>query len=168
MKIGVNEIRFFMKDICHALDLSKEYKNHSVHATAITILGESFQDTDVAAVSGHKSLTNLIIYKRTSNEMKSKMSAELQKAFVGHSSNSAKAPPSPPIQFLSPAPVVDNCPSTSHNGCCFSYGVHQLSTPREEPDVIDVDAIEDSIPYTETSPAFSERAVRIKLWKWTV
>jgi hypothetical protein len=155
MKIGINKMRGFMKQICHIMDLSKEYKNHSIRATAITILGESFQDTDVAAVSGHKSLTNLTIYKRTTNDKKSQMSSELHKAYLGESSSSRKPCKS------SPSPIIDDYPSSSHRECCISYGANSSASPIIKENVsfdlpmneelIDVDAIEDFIHNFDTS-----------------
>lgn len=143
MKIGINKMRGFMKQLSQSLVLSREYTNHCIRATAITILGESFQDTDVAAVSGHKSLTNLTIYKRTSNETKSLMSTKLHNAFVGQSSSSSMIPLEP---------KNDDCPSSSHSECCISYGAHSSSNMLLTKDIpfvlplttdsIDVDEIE--------------------------
>ncbi len=73
-----------MSDISSLLPLSLRYTNHSLRATAITVLGEKFQDTDVSTVSGHKSISNLVIYKTTSLEKKKEMSAHLHRAILSN------------------------------------------------------------------------------------
>jgi hypothetical protein len=76
-KIGVNTVGQMMPNISSLLGLSKRYTNHSIRATAITILGQSYQDTEIQAVSGHKSLNCLGIYKRTSTTVLENMSNTL-------------------------------------------------------------------------------------------
>jgi hypothetical protein len=76
-KIGVNTIAKMMPTISENLQLSRRYTNHSLRATAITILGRKYQDTDIQSVSGHKSLSALGMYKRTSDETLSQMSKTL-------------------------------------------------------------------------------------------
>lgn len=132
-KVGINKISNFMKDLSAAGKLSKMYTNHAVRATAISILGETFEDTDVVAVSGHKQLSSLTTYKRTSDEKKIQMSATIHGAMMGSSTTLHS--------------VVD-CPSTSysnaqahseyHNQCCISGGA---SEPFQIPD-INMDMIE--------------------------
>lgn len=74
-KIGINTISQFMKRISSQLKLSNQYTNHSLRASAITILGRnSFQDTEIACFSGHSSISALGIYKETSNSIKKDMS----------------------------------------------------------------------------------------------
>jgi hypothetical protein len=87
MKIGANRMRGFMSGISKMTNLSTIYTNHSLRATSISILGEQFEDTDVSTVSGHKSLSNLKIYKRTSVGRKCEMSSQLHRALVGNTEN---------------------------------------------------------------------------------
>jgi hypothetical protein len=94
------------------LSLSLNYTNHSVRATAITILGNSFQDTDVASFSGHRSLNALGIYKRVSNNTKKQMSDVLSSAVS--------------IKRTS-TDLSDN--NIGHKECCISYGIHSNSVP---------------------------------------
>lgn len=82
-KVGVNTIRTFMPNISTILKLSKRYTNHSVRATSITLLGEIYEDTDVQAISGHKSSSSLAIYKKVSLQKKAKMSHTLHDTFSG-------------------------------------------------------------------------------------
>jgi hypothetical protein len=86
-KVGVNKLRSFMPTISSFLRLSKRYTNHTLRATAITLLGEKFQDTDVRTVSGHKSVSSLAIYKRTSLEQRKNMSLHLHNALNSYSPN---------------------------------------------------------------------------------
>jgi hypothetical protein len=82
-KVGVNTVNTFMKQLSTHLGLSLEYTNHSVRATSITLLGQAFQDNDVATFSGHKSLAALGIYKRVSNVRKQEMSDSLNHQMYG-------------------------------------------------------------------------------------
>ena len=78
-KIGVNTMTKMMSSISRYLNLQKIYTNHCLRATAITLLGRTFQDTEIQAISGHKSLNALGIYKRTSQDILRKMSNDLHK-----------------------------------------------------------------------------------------
>lgn len=73
-KCGHNTIANFMKRISQFAILSKAYTNHCVRATSCTVLGRKFNDTDVLVVSGHKTINNLAIYKRSSEATRQKMS----------------------------------------------------------------------------------------------
>lgn len=95
MKIGVNKWKSFMPEIANILKLSKRYTNHSLRATAITILGTTFEDTDVQTVSGHKSTSCLAIYKRTSLSKKQKMSQTLQNSLYECTERTVEKAPSP-------------------------------------------------------------------------
>lgn len=57
------------------------YTNHSVRVSACTLLGElGFSDLDVQAVSKHKSVDSLGIYKRTKEARKLEMASSLAKS----------------------------------------------------------------------------------------
>ena len=77
-KCGHNTMVSMMKNISKFLNMSRIYTNHSVRATSITLLGQSFQDNDIRAVSGHKTLVALGVYKRTSGDTLATMSRALQ------------------------------------------------------------------------------------------
>jgi hypothetical protein len=89
MKIGINKYRNFMSEISAYLNLSKRYTNHALRATAITALGEQYEDTDVKSVSGHKSTASLSTYKTTSLQKKINMSQYLNKRLHTESSSSS-------------------------------------------------------------------------------
>jgi hypothetical protein len=134
MKIGINKISKFMKEISQLANLSRVYTNHSIRVTAITVLGDTFEDTDVAAVSGHKSLTNLTVYKRTTIPKKQQMSASLHNALFGPSTSSA---------------VQSNLLSSScHGNCCISYGVssdnYEKIPPTDDNHILNAEIVSDS------------------------
>jgi hypothetical protein len=82
-KVGINKLRTFMPTISALLNLSKRYTNHTLRATAITLLGEAYEDTDVQAVSGHKSTSSVSLYKRVSLKKKTQMSRTLHESICG-------------------------------------------------------------------------------------
>jgi hypothetical protein len=114
-KIGINTVVNFMKRLSELIPLSQMYTNHSVRATAITLLGRTFQDTDVACFSGHKSLNALGIYKRVSPEKKKNMSDCLSNALK----NSTIA-----TECCEKDEDKDLTHQTHHN-CCISYGAFE-------------------------------------------
>jgi hypothetical protein len=77
VKIGINTISQFMRKISEFYKLRRTYTNHCVRATAITHLGKSFQDTEILEISGHKSISCLGIYKKTSENVIQNMSDSL-------------------------------------------------------------------------------------------
>jgi hypothetical protein len=80
-KLGKNAIASFMKTISTECALSKTYTNHSLRASACTILGElGFSDIDVQAVSLHKSISSLAVYKRPQDPKKAEMARQLSNA----------------------------------------------------------------------------------------
>ncbi len=131
-KIGENEMAKMMTNISLKCGLDDRYTNHCVRATAITILGRSFQDNDICAVSGHKSLVALGIYKRTSKATLLSMSTSLHQSMYGASSTT----------ILEPVKPVDDPPALeidamepalepSHNECRLSYGAHGVPSADE-------------------------------------
>lgn len=63
-----------MERISQICGLSRTYTNHSTRVTSCTMLGENFTENEIKTVSGHKSLSCLGIYKRTSEEKREQMS----------------------------------------------------------------------------------------------
>jgi hypothetical protein len=107
-KVGINIVTQFMKRLSSHIQLTREYTNHSVRATAITLLGRVFQDTEVASFSGHKSLASLGIYKRVSEKIKTSMSNALSSA-------------------ISTTTPIDSENQHSHDQCCISYGANSTN-----------------------------------------
>jgi hypothetical protein len=113
-KVGENIISKMMKRICDLCKLSRGYTNHCVRATAITILARDYQDTDIQAISGHKSLGSLGIYKRTPKKTIEAMSSALHKSMYNPSQSASKC-------------GSESAISSSHHNCCISYGSHVSS-----------------------------------------
>ena len=76
--IGEKKLSSFMTTLRKSVGLSKVYTNHSIRATGTTILSKGmFGPAQVMAVTGHKSVQNLSVYQRVSNEEKIKMADTL-------------------------------------------------------------------------------------------
>ena len=71
-KYGHNQISKFMKRISAICQLSKIYTNHCLRVSFISITAEKFSENEIMAVSGHKSVSGLGIYKRIRDEKKKK------------------------------------------------------------------------------------------------
>jgi hypothetical protein len=77
--LGKNKLCTFMADLSTAAGLGTKYTNHSVRATGATILAEAcFSDTDIIAVTGHKTVASLSSYQKTSVKRKIEMAQHLQ------------------------------------------------------------------------------------------
>jgi hypothetical protein len=75
--VGKNTLGNFMKNISRAADLSKEYTNHSIRATAVTVLDHSnFEARHIMRVSGHKSEASIRSYSRRLSENKQREISE--------------------------------------------------------------------------------------------
>lgn len=123
-KIGVNSVSKFMKTLSALSKLSKVYTNHSPRATCITILGRTYQDSDVASHSGHKSLSAMAIYKRTSESMKKNMSHTLSSTMTT-THQEANAVNTTILEEPTSA-TVNNDTNIAHNQCCLSIGAENL------------------------------------------
>ncbi len=67
-----------MKNISKQAGLTKAYTNHSIRATAVTILDKSgFEARHILAVSGHKNESSIRSYSKTDLSTKRKMSETL-------------------------------------------------------------------------------------------
>ena len=61
--LGVNTLRKFMKTISKSAGLSKEYTNHCIRSTTITLLNHcGFESRHIATVSGHRNTASLSSY----------------------------------------------------------------------------------------------------------
>jgi hypothetical protein len=132
-KLGHNTMTAMMKNISKFLFLSKLYTNHCVRATtAITILGKSFQDNDIAAVSGHKTLQALGIYKRTSVDTLVTMSEALHASMTKRKCDDAVQGNSPTKEVPAVEDSLTNA-TTNHAPTVFST---DDATTREVPAVV--------------------------------
>ncbi|KAK7105625.1 hypothetical protein V1264_016984 [Littorina saxatilis] len=79
--IGLHCLRNFMPTLSRLCQLSDNYTNHCIRATGATILAEnSFGVADIMSVTGHKSVSSLAIYQRTSQNRKLEMADALAAA----------------------------------------------------------------------------------------
>ena len=64
----------FMTDVSKECELSIMYTNHSIRATGISVLTrQNFTNSQIMAVSGHKSVQSLAIYQKTAQKEKLEM-----------------------------------------------------------------------------------------------
>ena len=78
MVVGERSLGEKMKKISKDANLSKTYMNHSIRATAVTILDRSgFEARHIMAVSGHKNESSIRSYCKTDMSTKKEMSASL-------------------------------------------------------------------------------------------
>ena len=69
--LGKNTLKTFIKTISKNANLSQEYTNHSIRATAVTLLDHSnFEARHIMRVSGHKSESSIRSYSRRLPESK--------------------------------------------------------------------------------------------------
>ena len=80
-----------MKDVSRAADLSKQYTNHSIQATAVTVLDHSnFEARHIMRVTGHKSEASIRSYSRRLSENKQREISETLGLASRFSSESAE------------------------------------------------------------------------------
>ena len=95
--VGVNTLGSKMKPLSRQAQLSKDYTNHSICATSVTILNHSgVEARHIKCASGHKSESNIRSYaSKTSDEIKLAMSSGLSNALCSR-------PISPIVSWTSP------------------------------------------------------------------
>jgi hypothetical protein len=142
-KVGVNQMKVFMKKISEIAQLSRLYTNHTPRATCITLLGQYYPDSDVASHSGHKSITAMSIYKRTSNSVKSNISSTLS-------------------TYLSPKKASSENEDI-HNDCCISFGSNEAMLQQDHHTQLIQDASTPSITHTNAvhEPSIMQQVVNL-------
>ena len=110
MVIGERTLGEKMKNISREGNLSKCYTNHSIRATAVTILDKSgFEARHIMAVSGHKNEASIPSYSKTDICTKKKMSETLTAECEVRKELSVMNPnQSSPILSLSQEEVIIN------------------------------------------------------------
>ena len=78
-KMGINNVNDFMKKISNEAKLSHVYTNHSIRATAATVLANNgIELNDILAITGHKDTKSLLPYtEKVSDAKRRKMSSIL-------------------------------------------------------------------------------------------
>ena len=95
--IGERSLCNKMKQISKQANLSKMYTNHSIRATAVTILDKSgFEARHIMAVSGHKNERSIRSYCTTNLSTKREMSASLSTECTASEHNLRRNP----LQYL--------------------------------------------------------------------
>ena len=81
MSVGTHTLGNKMKLLSKDLEfcLSREYTNHCLRATSITLL-DCFEARHVMTVSGHKSESSIRSYTRTCDDQKRKMARKIAEA----------------------------------------------------------------------------------------
>lgn len=113
--LGHNQLSTFMKKISKACRLDTIYTNHCLRVTTCSTLDNSgFKDKDIMNISGHKSLSSLDVYKRTTEDKRLQMSNCLSsKVFGINLPNFEVASQKQNTNFTA---LSENCqPSTSGN-----------------------------------------------------
>ena len=81
MVVGERHLGGMMKRISKEADLSKQYTNHSIRATAVTILDKSgFEARHIMSVSGHRCESSISSYSKTDDATKKRISETLTSA----------------------------------------------------------------------------------------
>lgn len=77
-RMGHNKLETFVARMAKEAGLQDEkYTNHTLHATGATNLGKKFQNNQVMAVTGHKSMSSLAIYQKVGTDEKLSMGYSL-------------------------------------------------------------------------------------------
>ena len=84
MVVGERSLGEMMKQISKQAGLSKDYTNHSIRATAVTILRDKsgFEARHIMSLSGHRSDSSIRSYSKTDGSTKKRMSETLTAAAV--------------------------------------------------------------------------------------
>ena len=110
MVVGERTLGEKMKNISREAKLSKCYTNHSIRATAVTILDKSgFEARHIMAVSGHKNEASIRSYSKTDICTKKKMSETLTtRCEVSEELSVMNSHQSSPVLSLSQEEVIIN------------------------------------------------------------
>lgn len=77
--VGANTLANFLQNLSEKVGLSRRYTNHSCRVSAATLLHQEgdFSQVAIQSITGHKSLSSLAIYQKTSEEQKIEMADSL-------------------------------------------------------------------------------------------
>jgi hypothetical protein len=104
MVVGERYLGDMMKNLSKQAGLSQQYTNHSIRATAVTILDKSgFEARHIMSVSGHRSESSIRSYSKTDEATKKRISETLTSATTGTSGSDFPAMIYDPQQITEPA-----------------------------------------------------------------
>ena len=107
MVVGERTLGEKMKCISKEAELSKIYTNHSIRATAVTILDKcGYGARHIMAVSGHKSESSLRSYCKTDTSTKKQMSESMAAVTSTVALPKSNVPPSPLFYIVTTAPGI--------------------------------------------------------------
>ena len=107
MVVGERTLGEKMKCISKEAELSKIYTNHSIRATAVTILDKcGYGARHIMAVSGHKSESSLRSYCKTDTSTKKQMSESMAAVTSTVALPESNVPPSPLFYIVTTAPGI--------------------------------------------------------------
>ena len=86
--VGKNTLGLFMKKLSKSAELFKEYTNHCIRVTAVTVLDQNnFEARHIMRVSGHKSEASIRSYSRRLSEEKQRDISNSLSHYCGFPSN---------------------------------------------------------------------------------
>jgi hypothetical protein len=139
-KLGHNKIAMMMKSISVICHLPKEYTNHCIRVSCCTLLGElGFCDTDVRAVSKHKSIESLALYKRVKLDRKVGMALSMADAIglVGNKDAIAPQQLEETGTNVDIAPLLQAETGTNVEGTYNNFGGLELFTGDQKNAILD-------------------------------
>ena len=102
MVLSVNKLAGMMKNISETAKLSRCYTNHSIRATAITILDQNgVEARHIMSLSGHRNASSLQSYCKTSENRKREISSMLSSATGSNDSSTVNKRPCSNVQQIS-------------------------------------------------------------------
>ena len=88
--IGKNSIAKSMQTACKICKITTHYTNHCLRVSSVNILKGNFSDKDIMAISGHKSVSSLKFYERTTEQEKENISDYFSKVLINKSNDIAE------------------------------------------------------------------------------
>ena len=125
MVVGERSLGDKMKQISKQANLSKMYTNHSIRATAVTILDKSgqsgFEARHIMAVSGHKDESSLRSYCTTDFSTKREMSASLSTECTASEHNLSRNQLSPILSLCQEEFILQTTHTESRKSETFNF-----------------------------------------------
>ena len=136
MVVGKRSLGEMRKQTSKQAGLSKDYTNHSIQATAVTILDKSgFEARHITSLSGHRSENSIRRYSKTVESTKKRMSETLTAAAVSEVSDVSSeshlaqrhVPVSPILSLLQEEHIMRDVHLSSHSQVKKQYTFHNCN-----------------------------------------
>ena len=116
--VGKNTLGLFIKKLSKSAELSKEYTNHCIRATAVIVLDKNnFEERHILRVLKHKSEANIRSYSRRLSEEKQIDISNSLSHYCGFPSNTTSDIRSVPDSESEPAAKVPRLVTESSSSC---------------------------------------------------